>query len=237
MVNYASAKIYKIVCDTTNKTYIGSTTVSLSRRLTQHKCEYKRFNDEKRPYKMSSYETIENDNYKIILIEECPCENKEQLLRKEREHIDSNICVNKVLPTRTPQEYHQDHKDILNAKSKEYFEVNHDKINKQRKEFRDANKERLKEYFVANREILLIKKKEFREANKDKIKAYRDANKDQAKRYYEENKEKIAEYKKKLCCENKDVIKQKQKEYYEKNKAKILEKQRLYKLAKRQADI
>ena len=37
MVNYANGKIYRIVCNTTGKQYIGSTTRPLSERLNGHK--------------------------------------------------------------------------------------------------------------------------------------------------------------------------------------------------------
>ena len=74
MVNYENGKIYRIVCNKTGKQYIGATTILLSARLSQHK---KLFNTKKT---CLSREVIEGDDYAIYLIEDCPCERKEQLL-------------------------------------------------------------------------------------------------------------------------------------------------------------
>jgi hypothetical protein len=44
MVNYSLGKIYKIVCNTTGKVYIGSSCCPrLCRRLTKHREDYNRF--------------------------------------------------------------------------------------------------------------------------------------------------------------------------------------------------
>ena len=41
MPNYQDSKIYRLVCNTNNLTYYGSTTQQLSKRLHQHKCKIK----------------------------------------------------------------------------------------------------------------------------------------------------------------------------------------------------
>lgn len=89
MVNYANSKIYRIVCNTTGKQYIGVTTIPLSTRLSQHKKLFK-INSP-----CCSKEVMEHDDYEIYLIEDYPVERKEQLLARARMHIESNICVNK----------------------------------------------------------------------------------------------------------------------------------------------
>lgn len=89
MVNYANSKIYRIVCNTTGKQYIGVTTIPLSTRLSQHKKLFK-INSP-----CCSKEVMEHEDYAIYLIEDYPVERKEQLLARARMHIESNICVNK----------------------------------------------------------------------------------------------------------------------------------------------
>jgi hypothetical protein len=81
MVNYyySLGKIYKIVCNTTGKVYIGSTCCPrLCRRLTKHREDYNRFLKEKYHF-VTSFSVLEGNNYKIVLLELCPCSCKEEL--------------------------------------------------------------------------------------------------------------------------------------------------------------
>ncbi len=145
MVNYANGKIYKLVSFQTDKVYIGSTCEKLSVRKAKHKSKYKCFLSGRDVY-ITSFELIKLGDVDIVLLEEFPCANKEQLHKRERYYIDTYNCVNKVLPTRT---------------DKEYYEVNKEKIDKQIKKYQEANKEELKNY-----------RKAYNEKNKDKKKAY-----------------------------------------------------------------
>ena len=54
---------------------------------------------------------LENNDYKIPLIESYPCDNKDELLEREKQFIRRIDCVNKVLPKRTRKEYNMDNKD------------------------------------------------------------------------------------------------------------------------------
>ena len=68
--NYSRGKIYKIVCQTTNNQYIGSTTEpTLARRLAGHNCDFKRWKKGEFRY-LTSFSILENNNYYIELIEE-----------------------------------------------------------------------------------------------------------------------------------------------------------------------
>jgi hypothetical protein len=206
MPDYSHSKIYKIIDNTNGNIYIGSTTQSLSQRLGGHKREYKRYCNGRHNF-VSSFEILKNDNYEIVLIEEVNCENKEQLHKIERKHIETNKCVNLYIPTRTKEEYYESNKDEKKEWNKEYYESNKDKILEKNKEWYEANKDKILEYNVLNKDKIKQKHKEWCEANKDKIKQ-------KQKEYYEENKDK---YKKEY-----------NKEYYEANKDKYKEYQRLY---------
>jgi hypothetical protein len=95
MVNYLLGKIYKIVNNNNNEIYIGSTCEPiLARRLAGHVYDYKGYLTGKRSY-VTSFKIIESGNFNIILIEQYPCENKDQLLSRERYYIDTLDCVNK----------------------------------------------------------------------------------------------------------------------------------------------
>jgi len=96
MVNYENGKIYKIVCNKTGILYVGSTCVGLSQRLVEHRASYNRFKNGKIINKSSSIKILEGGDYSIILLEICPCNNKEQLIMKEREWINKIECINVI---------------------------------------------------------------------------------------------------------------------------------------------
>ena len=114
MVNYKNGKIYKIICDDTNKTYYGSTSNTLSRRMVQHRSQ-----------KRCVYNEMTNP--KIYLVEDFPCDRKEQLLQRERFYIENNECINKRLPNRTPKEWRDSNKDKRSIVDKRYYDKNKDK--------------------------------------------------------------------------------------------------------------
>ena len=92
MPNYSNSKIYKIVCKTTGLTYYGSTTATLKSRLRDH-TYYKKGNRD-----CSSQPIIDGNNSEIVLVEDYPCETKEELLWRERYYIENNECVNIQIP-------------------------------------------------------------------------------------------------------------------------------------------
>ena len=81
--------------------------------------------------------TYEKGNYDIVLIEEYPCQNKDQLHSRERFYIESIKCVNKIIPTRTVKEYNELNKESMTIKRKEYREKNSDKIKAYRELIRE----------------------------------------------------------------------------------------------------
>ena len=99
--------VYRI--DGGGLTYVGSTTKKLQRRLSDHKNDYKRWQEGKRQHYVTSYKVLDHD-HKITLIEECTDET-----RKEREGywIRTLTCVNKVVVDRTPEESNREwHKQL-----------------------------------------------------------------------------------------------------------------------------
>lgn len=113
MPNYQLGKIYKIVSNVTGDVYIGSTTKKyLSERLKDHKYEYKRYLNGERGY-ITSFKIIESGDYDIILLENCPCETKDQLHARERFHIENNECINRYIPGRTRKQYREENRDKI----------------------------------------------------------------------------------------------------------------------------
>ena len=129
MVNYYNSKIYRIVCNETGKQYIGSTTSSLSVRLCQHK---RLFKDGKSG---TSREILQNGNYSIVLLEDFPCDRKEQLLQRERYYIETMDCVNKNLPLRSRHEWYEDNKEQYIARQMLWNNNNKEKLKDYQKKY------------------------------------------------------------------------------------------------------
>jgi hypothetical protein len=149
MPDYQNAKIYKIWSPMGNEIYIGSTIQKLYARLSAHKTKGG----------CSSKILFEKyDDVRIELIEYFPCDNKEQLNKKEGEYIRKLDCVNRCIAGRTFKEWREDNKEHVKEYYKEWHEDNKEHV----KECRENNKEYKKEY-----------DKEYKKNNKEKIKGYR----------------------------------------------------------------
>ena len=113
MPNYQNGKIYKLVCSETGKIYIGSTVQKLIKRKWGH-------TDNRKKLCMSK-DFIKPE---IYLIENYPCNSKQELCKRERHYVETIDCVNKYIPSRTKKEYYQDNKDIIIKKNAEYLKKN-----------------------------------------------------------------------------------------------------------------
>jgi len=193
--NCNNSKIYVIIDDTNNNKYIGSTIQNIKTRLTQHKASYKMYMNGKTGH-TTSCEIIKNNNYHIELLENVKCNNKLELHKRERFWIEKIECINKIIPSRTIDEY---------------YECNIDKIKEQRKKFYHSNKEQTKKYYDCNRDKIKEQTKKYYDCNIDKIK-------EQKKKYYDCNREREKQKTRKRYILNKDLILQKQREIYMLNK-------------------
>ena len=130
-----NGKIYSIRSYQTDK-YISVLRVNYYVRKLQniinvlYRINYKNYLLGKYHY-VSSYKVLEHDDCYIELIEECPCDNKSQLNRREGEITrQTENCFNKLIAGRTTKEYRTDNKD----KIKQYREINKDKIKEHKKQ-------------------------------------------------------------------------------------------------------
>ena len=168
MVNYQNGRIYKLVSNHTNDIYIGSTTRPLHQRLWDHKSDNESFSKGLINKICSSKQLYDLGKVEIILIENYPCNSKEELLMRERHFIESIECVNKKIPIRTVEERKElKTKYILSHKKekKEYdknYHTNHSikKIQIQ------------KEWRLNNIEKRLKYEKDYKDKTKDKRKDY-----------------------------------------------------------------
>lgn len=139
---YQKACIYKICCKDPSITdcYVGSTTDFVKRRY-DHKwnCDNSKY---KKYYKL--YRFINNNggwnNFNMQVIEQYPCNCKEELHRREGYFIRLlNCSLNAMIAGRTVKEYRIDKKD----EQKQYRVDNREKILAQKKHYYNQNKEHL----------------------------------------------------------------------------------------------
>jgi len=135
MPDYSKGKIYKIVDNTNDNIYIGSTTQELKKRL----------NDHRQGMNCKCSEIIKNNNYKIELLEYYPCNNRQELELREGEYIRNNKCINKQIPGRTQKEYREFNKEKIKEWRKEYLELNKENIKKQQIDYYQNNKDKILE--------------------------------------------------------------------------------------------
>ena len=79
MTDYSKGKIYKILNNIDDEIYIGSTSETLSRRMTRHR-SLANTNPYNKLYKHMIYIGI--DKFYIELVENYPCNNKDELRAK-----------------------------------------------------------------------------------------------------------------------------------------------------------
>ena len=147
-INFKKSVIYKICCDDVSITdvYVGSTT-NLSKRKPVHK--YKCNNERDKAHNLNVYQFIRAnggwDNWDVVVVEEYPCDSKNQLHTRERHHMEPlNATLNKVIPTRTQKEYQKEYQkenvEKIKARKKEYYQENAEKL----KEWREENSEKIR---------------------------------------------------------------------------------------------
>ena len=146
---YQRGKIYKIVCNKTNLTYVGSTCEpTLARRLAHHVGNYRGYlrNPELYLY-TTSFECLKEDDYVIVLLENCPCQSKDELYARERYWIENTECVNKVIPLRTTSEYRRAHPEETKRNKRNDYEKHREKRQETIKTYYEKNKDKCDEYY------------------------------------------------------------------------------------------
>ena len=236
--DYTKGKIYIIRNSENDLTYIGSTCQTLAQRMAQHR---RAMNIQSQQH-MRLYKTmieLGKDAFYIELLEDYPCQRKEELLKKEGERIrEYQSKLNTVISGRSKQEYHQDNKEKDAEKDKKYYQNNKDRILEHKKQYQQENKEsiaeRKKQTYQRNKEKILEERRQYYQKNKESIderkKLYNQMNKDKIalnkKQYYQNNKDNLAERSRERYKNNREHILEQTKQYREKNKDKIAERSR-----------
>ena len=171
---YQNSKIYSIKNTLNDEIYIGSTTVSLSQRMTKHRASLK---CEKRG-KCLLYQRMKElgvDNFYITLVEKYPCNDIEELRAKEGEWILKIGTLNQVVAGRKPEQYRKDNVEHKQEYDKEYHKQNKEKRSEQAHQRYEDNKEYIKQknnqHYHQNKETLSISHKKYRDEHKEEINA------------------------------------------------------------------
>lgn len=201
-----SGIVYKLCCVDTDITeeYVGSTK-NFNRRRTLHKtvCNNKNANN----YNLYVYQFIRDNggwnNWRMIQLEVVNYDTRRDLEAQERRWIEQiKPKLNKNIPTRNVKEYREANKDKVKEYNKDYYEIYKAQLKKRQKEYYSDNKDKVKQYRLDNKEKIKEQQKQYRLVNRDKLIEY-------DKHYKEINKDKIKEQKKQNREVNKEKLRQK----------------------------
>ena len=208
---FQNGKIYFIGNFIDDEIYIGSSCQSLQKRFQQHKDS---MNDSYKKHRKLYVKMIEFgiEHFYIEEIEKCPCNNLEELRKRERHYImERQPVLNTEIPLRTAKEWREDNKEYIREVKKDYHLQNKDKFNEKCKKWHQDNKDteeykrKQQEYRENHKEELLEKKRNYHHKNKEKIN-------EEKKQYYQENRGRFLEKAKKYQEENKEKIQARNKE-------------------------
>ena len=146
--DYSKGKIYCIRNTVDEQIYIGSTCQSLSKRMAYHRGDAKKQNRQN----TLIYPVMLNygiEHFYIELIEEYPCDNSNQLERREGELIrELKASLNMKVSGRTMEEYKVEEADKIKKskaiRDKQYAERNKEKRREYRKNYYWKNPEKFK---------------------------------------------------------------------------------------------
>ena len=116
-------------------------------RMCGHRKDYRRFKEGNDRY-MTVYKIF--DKYdetkcRIELMEEYPCNTRQELERREGELIRNTECLNKNIAGRTAKERYEDDRDKYLEKFRQHHKNNTERRSEYNKEYREKNKDKVKE--------------------------------------------------------------------------------------------
>ena len=144
-MDYKNGRIYQILNNVDDDVYVGSTTQTLCKRMAKHRVDMNATTKQHRPLyvKMKKHGV---ECFYIELIEECPCENKEQLHKREGHFIREIATLNMCQAGRTKKEWTTDNNEHVQENAHKYYEQNKEKHSQQSKEYYETHKEQIKQY-------------------------------------------------------------------------------------------
>jgi group I intron endonuclease len=153
-MNFQNSKIYKVFSTVSQDIFVGSTTGDLKSKLLSHKSLAKKNPQAGSNAKLhTAMNTLGSNLFQIELLESFTCENKAQMLTKEREYIqqlqpayNTNISESPTIapvqaPTQVPTQEQVTEpvaigpkKEAARLKAREYYQKNKDNIKAKQQE-------------------------------------------------------------------------------------------------------
>ena len=206
---FVNSKIYALKSAShPEKLYIGSTIYYLEIVMSTLESKYKAECEGKNKYRCSSMELMKYPDCKIELLEEYPCQSREELSKRAGWYIRNTSCVNKRILGRDHKTYLQDNIELIQTKRKIEYDKN-------------VNVEKRRLNYQTNKEEILERRRLNRQNNKEK-------NNERERLNYQNNKEKILERKRLYRENNKEKVLEKGRLNYQINKEKIIGRKILY---------
>ena len=114
-MDYKNGKIYQILNNVNDDVYVGSTTQLLCKRFYCHKSHSDTLF---RKHKLSELmRTIGKNNCYIELIENYPCNTKEELIAREGHYIRERATLNHTIAGRTKKEWREHNAEQIKEKN------------------------------------------------------------------------------------------------------------------------
>jgi hypothetical protein len=214
-MDYKNGRIYQILNKVNKDVYVGSTCQPLSKRMAKHRMDMLSKTKLHRPL-YTKMNQLGSDCFYIELLEEYPCESKEQLRKREGHYIRELGTLNTLQAGRTQKEWTVENKEHVKEHAHEYY-----------LETKDKHAEKCKAYYEGH-------KPQIQEYHKDYYQTHKEEQSQKQKDRYQEKKEIILERNRKYKEENKDKLKEHYLMNSEKNKARCKayrEKRKALKLA------
>lgn len=120
---------------------------------------------------VTSFNVLENNNYIIGLVELVACDNKTDLYKRERFHIENTMCVNKIIIGRTHAEYDIDNADKISIRKQQYYKDNIDKY----KQYNINNRDKIRARYCLNADKINARRRLKAKTIKDLLKIAVDA--------------------------------------------------------------
>lgn len=171
--NYENGKIYKLIDPETKEVTVGSTTATLDKVLTYHERKL-------------------GKEFEIELIQDYPCNNYDELKRREIYYSGEEPVKKKRIYSehhkQMVREYCDKHKVSRSTKAKEYYQQNKEAIIAKCLEYRNRNREKINEQKRKRAkeipEVFKARAARYREKHRDKINT-------NARTYYAEHREQM----------------------------------------------
>ncbi len=158
-MDYNNGKIYCIRNSVNDEIYVGSTTQRLSKRMFLHKKDMKT----KGGNLYKEMNRIGVENFYIELIENHPCNSKEELGKKEGEYIRQMGTLNEKVAGRAKEEFKRENLSYVKEQDVE-------RAKKYRENNREKERERARLYYENNKDKVLERTRKYRENNREKEK-------------------------------------------------------------------